>query len=104
MVRKRTLLQIAACPKTTNQIGDSSGQEKYLQGATLVHCRYRKYAKNPTWDHDHCEFCWAKFMTEDLPDVLHQGYATQDYYRWVCEQCFADFRDRFGWQVIDKLS
>ena len=79
------------------------GQENYLHGVTLVHCRYHGYPKNPEWDHDHCEFCWAKFMIEDLPDALHQGYATKDDYRWICERCFADFRHMFEWKVIDEL-
>ena len=28
----------------------------------------------PTWDHDHCEFCWAKFMEPGNPDTLPEGY------------------------------
>lgn len=36
------------------------GQEKYLQGITLTWKRYR--APSATWDHDHCAFCWAKFV------------------------------------------
>jgi hypothetical protein len=79
------------------------GQEKYLLGVTLIHCRYRQYPKNPKWDHDHCEFCWSTFMVEVLPDTLQQGYATEDDYRWICEQCFADFKDVFAWKVIDEL-
>ena len=62
-----------------------------------------RVSENPEWDHDHCEFCSAKFMVEDLPDALHQGYATKDDYRWICERCFADFRDMFEWKVIDEL-
>ena len=80
------------------------GQEKYLRGVTLVHRHYRPYPKDPKWDHDHCEFCMATFMVEDLPDVLHQGYATQDDYRWICRQCFEDFREMFGWSVIEELA
>jgi hypothetical protein len=80
------------------------GQEKYLRGVTLVHRRYRRYPKDPNWDHDHCEFCWAKFMIEDSPGVLHQGYATEDDCRWICEQCFADFADMFEWRVVDELA
>jgi hypothetical protein len=78
------------------------GQEKYLQGVTLVHCHYRP--KNPNWDHDHCEFCGAKFMVGDFPDVLHQGYSTKDDYRWICDQCFADFTDMFEWKVVDGIA
>jgi hypothetical protein len=79
------------------------GQEEYLRGLTLVHRLYRRYPKDPNRDHDHCEFCSAKFMVEDFPDVLHQGYATKDDYRWICEQCFADFKSMFGWQVVDEI-
>ena len=50
-------------------------------------------------DHDHCEFCWAKFMVEDYPDVLHEGYSTLDEYRWVCKGCFEDFKESFQWRV-----
>ena len=76
------------------------GQERYLKGATLIHRRYRRYPKNPERDHDHCAFCWAKFMVEDHPGVLHIGYATTDDYHWICEGCFEDFKEMFGWQVV----
>lgn len=39
-------------------------------------------------------------MVEDFPDVLHVGYSTEDDYRWICDSCFAEFKDRFGWVVI----
>ncbi len=77
-------------------------QEKYLKGVTLILRKYRRYPKNPDWDHDHCEFCMAKFMTEDFPDVLHVGYATRDEYHWICEPCFEDFKERFNWVVIKE--
>ena len=77
------------------------GQERYLQGVALVWRRYRRPARNPNWDHDHCEFCGAKFMVEEHPDVLHEGYATLDDHRWICERCFLDFKDRFGWSLVD---
>ena len=76
-----------------------SGQERYLKGATLVRQAYKRYAKNPQWDHDHCEFCWAKFMVEDVPETLHEGFSTEDQYRWICVQCFEDFKSTFGWTV-----
>lgn len=80
------------------------GQKKYLKSVTLVHRLYRRYANNPNWDHDHCSFCWAKFMVEDHPDVLHQGYATEDDYHWICEKCFEDFKEMFDWSVVDEIS
>lgn len=72
------------------------GQERYLYGATLY---WRKYARyRDSWEHDHCEFCWAKFMEEYHPGVLHEGYTTSDHYYWICETCFEDFKDRFQWK------
>jgi hypothetical protein len=76
-----------------------NGQERYLDGAVLVRRAYRRNPGNPTWDHDHCAFCQAKFMVEDIPDVLHEGYTTADDYHWICDDCFADFTDRFHWVV-----
>jgi hypothetical protein len=75
------------------------GQERYLHGAVLHHRPYRRPPNNPNWDHDHCSFCWAKFMVEDYPDVLDEGYCTQDEYHWICDQCFKDFKERFNWAV-----
>jgi hypothetical protein len=78
-----------------------TNQEKYLMGVTLVRRQYRRYPKNPEWDHDHCEFCGATFMVEDAGDVLHEGYSTLDDYRWICDQCFQDFKERFVWRVVE---
>ena len=75
------------------------GQERYLRGLELWHRPYRRYPKKPSWDHDHCSFCWAKFMVEDVPDVLHEGYCTLDDYHWICGKCFDDFKELFGWRV-----
>ncbi len=93
-------------PRDTTNPGDSRlrGQENYLAGAKLVRRPYRRYAANPNWDHDHCAFCWAKFMVEDCPDVLHEGYATLDDYHWICEGCFQDFREQFRWTVVDDAT
>jgi len=73
-----------------------TNQEQYLSGVSLVHRRYEPSDGN---DHDHCAFCWAKFRAADYPDVLHDGYSTLDSYHWICDQCFRDFRDLFGWRV-----
>jgi hypothetical protein len=79
------------------------GQERYLQGVRLFHRQYHSDSKNPHWDHDHCEFCFAKFMVADHPEALHEGYCTEDEYRWVCSQCLADFRERFKWSVTGNV-
>ena len=99
-------------------------QQRYLMRAHLV---YREYEPTPGNDHDHCEFCWAKFLDptakftdpkaaawlanaiED-PEILTEGYAVQgrspredqksDYW-WICPTCVRDFAKRFGWTVQD---
>jgi hypothetical protein len=80
------------------------GQENYLAGAKLVHRAYRQYAANRQWDHDHCAFCWAKFMVGDSLDMLHEGYATEDDYHWICESCFEDFREQFKWTLVEDAT
>jgi hypothetical protein len=70
-------------------------QEKYLTGILLVKKRYRKYRED--WDHDHCEFCMRTF-SERAGD-LNEGYATEDEYRWICENCYQDFKEQFRWMV-----
>lgn len=71
------------------------GQEEYLTGVMLVRQPWKP--SNPTNDHDHCEFCWEKFA--DCDECLHEGYSTQDRYRWICPSCFVDFKERFQWRV-----
>ena len=75
-------------------------QERFLKGVALHRTRYRPYREG--WDHDHCEFCSAKF-SQQLGD-LNQGYATTDGYRWVCERCYLDFKDAFAWKVCSSTS
>lgn len=75
-------------------------QERYLKGATLIWRRYRP--ADPRNDHDHCEFCQAKFMVTDGPEILHEGYSTPDRNRWICKPCFDDFLDLFGWEIKNE--
>lgn len=72
-------------------------QHDYLKGLAWSWKRYRK--PRPEWDHDHCEFCWAKFMEPGTAEMLNEGYASSDDYYWVCRPCFDDFREMFGWTV-----
>jgi hypothetical protein len=74
-----------------------SGQEKYLRGIRLSRRIWSE--TRPGWDHDHCEFCTAKFSDERIPDSLHEGWTNDAQICWICNQCFADFRERFGWIV-----
>ena len=75
-------------------------QEDYLMNAALKRVtHYKKHSEK--WDHEHCDFCWAKFMEGDYADVLHEGYCTLDEKHWICEQCFQDFKDMFKFTIVD---
>lgn len=73
-----------------------TGQERFLRGKTLIRRTYHR--PSPTWDHDHCVFCWAKFMEAEAGDY-QEGYVTEDGYYWICPLCFDDFKDKFQWTV-----
>jgi len=60
------------------------GQERYLQGATLVRKPYQ--ARSEEWEHDHCEFCWTKFR-----DMRSKAAAP----------CAQEFAHRFDWTVLE---
>ncbi|MBN2446241.1 MAG: hypothetical protein JXO22_05930 [Phycisphaerae bacterium] len=74
------------------------GQEEYLRGAKLRRATYTPYRED--WDHDHCEFCWQKFSVN--ANDMNEGYVTEDGYRWICESCYNDFKDMFGWTVVSE--
>jgi hypothetical protein len=73
-----------------------NGQERFLQGVVLFFGVYRPY--KPEWDHDHCEFCSAKFSLSEA-GALKEGFSTADGYRWICQSCFADFNEQFQWRL-----
>ncbi len=93
------------------------GQERYLQGARLTLKRYQ--ALSAQWEHEHCVFCWHKFLdtqyseihrqaVEERPDLNSaEGYTNlgaQDRPAgkwWICRQCFDDFAAEFEWSVVD---
>jgi len=70
-------------------------QEDYLKDKPLFFREYSKYSQE--WDHDHCEFCFEKFSENS--DDLNIGYCTEDKYRWICVDCFNDFKEMFNWSV-----
>ncbi|NIP60903.1 MAG: hypothetical protein GWM92_20790 [Gemmatimonadetes bacterium] len=73
-----------------------TGQERYLRGVPLERLRFSR--AEPERDHDHCEFCWAKFGRGGRGEkTLDIGYTTLDRAHWICPRCFEDFRHRFGW-------
>lgn len=72
-------------------------QDKYLKSVVLRWKRYKKSRQDR--DHDHCSFCWGKFMEDDFPEVFHEGYTTENDYHWICKQCFEDFKEMFQWKL-----
>lgn len=75
------------------------GQERYLMSANL---RWRPWVQQRhDWDHDHCEFCAAKFCDRAVDEeALRFGWTTDDD-RWICDECARDFKERFAWSFDD---
>ncbi len=90
-----------------------AGNEKLFRGAVFERKTYTQWS--PTWDHDHCSFCWAEFVEDGSPEheagTFHEGYSTpgppsqprEDYY-WVCTPCFDDFRAHLGWKLRPEIA
>src|SRR5262245_3628620 len=62
-------------------------QPPHMVGQTLFYRRWTPPQDDDSYDHDHCEFCSAKFG-DSTPGALTEGYATEDNARWVCRDCF----------------
>jgi hypothetical protein len=83
------------------------GQERWLAGVTLRWSDW--YAARTSdalgpWDHDHCDFCTVHLsdhVLSDDPNTQLAGYTTEDGYHWICRTCFEDFKERFGWVVVE---
>ncbi len=78
------------------------GQERSLAGVALVRRFYRENPRNETWGHDHCEFCGTRFSPTENPVHLKEGYTTETDYHWICVSCYNDFRDEYGWTVLNE--
>ena len=75
------------------------GQDEYLIDISLKFVsKYTKFS--PEWEHEHCEFCTSKIS--EYEGDLHQAYCTKDEKKWICEECFNDFKDMFRWKVIEE--
>ncbi len=68
------------------------GQINYLRRKKLLKMEYPTTLR----DHEHCEFCWAKF---GMGGDQGQGYCTEEQHYWICEQCFRDFQKVFEWEL-----
>ena len=78
----------------------SQGKEGHLAGARLRHAQYRSPSEG--WDHDHCAFCALKLSERAVGDAARDGWQTEDGYHWICDTCFADFRERLGLVVMEE--
>lgn len=66
-----------------------------MNGIKLINKDYFPYRLG--WDHDHCEFCGTKFSENEID--IKNGYTTEDGYRWICSNCFEDFKNEFNWII-----
>lgn len=76
-----------------------TGQESYLTGEKLKIITPNVYFKNNELKHEHCEFCMKKINVE----TKEKCYATLDDYRWICKNCFRDFKIKFKWICVNEL-
>ena len=78
------------------------GQEIYLKNKELYAVLPYEYAKTRSdgdfW-HEHCEFCGTKITKNYKKRVF---YCTTDYYHWICSKCYNDFKEMFGWIVVNQ--
>jgi len=96
-----------------------AGQEKYLLGERLTWKRYQALRGN--WEHEHCAFCFQKFLDASYSELARQalidepdkndpaGYTTVGGdgqepagKHWICKQCFEDLAQEFSWTVVDS--
>ena len=76
-----------------------TGQEDYLLFAKLkeiIPSDYLKTLDNPEYFHEHCEFC----MTKPEDNKEQKFYCTLDNYRWICEECYNDFKEKFKFEKL----
>lgn len=78
--------------KNPNKDWRLSNQD-YLLGKQLIQIPYKPYKEG--WEHDHCAFC-----SQTIDQSTKDAYCTTDQYHWICKDCFQDFKDLFGWNVI----
>ena len=48
--------------------------------------------------HEHCDFCTDKITTENNCVV----YCTEDFYCWICSECFEEFKEQLNITVINQ--
>lgn len=88
--------------KTTTGDWRITNQGQYLTGVALHKRPFCIRNGRDKWDHEHCEFCWAKIVpverVSEHPDFICEAYATIEGNRWVCPKCYEDFKEQFQWK------
>jgi hypothetical protein len=78
----------------------------HLRGLKLCFDEWSR--PKPTWDHDHCAGCGAKFADVEGTGIQRSGYHVgDDYakgakYEWVCVECFRELKGVMGWRSDDE--
>lgn len=72
-------------------------QENYLKDKLVTKANFNE---TESCDHVHCAFCWEK-IGKGL-DMVHSGYRVVDGPWWICDTCFHDFKESFGWILEPK--
>jgi len=57
------------------------GAHETLAGKFM--CKAGYVAPRKEWDHDHCEFCWQKFVDPTYPDRFLEGSEAVKYKEWL---------------------
>jgi len=50
------------------------------------------------WEHDHCEQCSVK-----IDASTEIAYCTEECDLWLCAECYTNFKDAFGWVLLDAV-
>lgn len=75
-----------------------TGQDKYMKNIELKLVKPDEIKKRSSLWHEHCEFC-----IETIDNTYKEPcYCSMDDYRWICMQCFNDFKDIFNWVVTNN--
>jgi hypothetical protein len=92
-------------------------EEQFLTGLAFAWRRYQAFSGN--WEHEHCEFCFKKFLDASYADWMRAAlsekpdeYAAAGYTNlrhgdvpagrhWICVDCFSDFLPEYRWEVAD---
>ena len=72
-----------------------TNQQEYLYKKKFKYCNILNI---PNKDHEHCEFCWAKIGKYD--DCIQNAYADENFYYWICQKCFDDFKELFKLDIV----